>query len=59
MYPNLLKVQTVVDTTSDKFLTSCGLSFCIRDVFLNLLSEGIEAFYRKTSKYYACKLPLG
>ena len=24
-----------------------------------LLSEGIEAFYHKTSKYYAYKLPLG
>lgn len=38
MYPNLVKIQIVVDTTSDKFRTSCGLSFCIRDVFLNLSS---------------------
>ena len=40
LYPNLLKIQRVVDTISDKFLTSCGLSFFIRDVFLNLSSEG-------------------
>ena len=37
-YPNLLKVHTVFDKTSDRFLVSLGLSFCSHSVLLNLSS---------------------
>ena len=52
-------VSTQPLSWQDHDMTGCMRNLRTEALNFILLSEGIEAFYLKTSKYYAYKLPLG